>query len=214
MSPVPISDQSFRVAVLKPIGVRCRLVDQAEWQQAHRWKRNGLTSMKRSCRPETAGWRLTKRQERHTNLGEPRTCKSRVEILEQTSRDPAERVELGDRAKQKRLMQHRGEQRVGDAVAGHIDQNDPRHPLAAPQLLGKADATPCDGILDARRKIEPLFEIDVDKVVAPDCPVQRQRSAEDIDALQARDRRLRKQVLRDLLVVRSWVSCRSKLQSR
>ena len=55
-------------------------------------------------------------------------------------------------------------------------------------------------ILDARRKVEPLFEIDVDKVVAADCPVERQRSAEDIDALQAREIAwLGKQVLRNLL---------------
>ena len=79
-------------------------------------------------------------------------------------------------------MQHGGEQRVGYAVAGHIDQKDPRHTLAPSQLLGNVEAASCDGILDARRKIEPLFEIDVDDMVAADCPVQGQRAAEDIDA--------------------------------
>ena len=51
-------------------------------------------------------------------------------------------------------------------------------------------------------RFEPLFEIDVDNVVAADCPVQRQRSAEDIDALQAREIAwLGKQVLRDVFEV-------------
>src|SRR3989441_4952303 len=78
----------------------------------------------------------------------------------------------------------------------------PRHTLAPSQLLGNVEAAPCDGILDARRKIEPLFEIDVDDMVAADCSVQGQRAAEDIDAVQAREIAwLGKQVLRDLFEV-------------
>jgi hypothetical protein len=74
--------------------------------------------------------------------------------------------------------------------------------LAASQFLAEVGATVCDGILDARRKIEPLLEIDVDKVVTADGPVQRHRSAEDIDALQAWEIAwLRQQVLRDLFEV-------------
>ena len=99
-------------------------------------------------------------------------------------------------------MQHRGEQRIGDAVAGHIDQDNARHPLTAAQMFGNIAAASCDRRLDARRQIEPLLEIDVNEVIAADRPVQRQRPSEDIDPREAREIAwLGQQVLRDLLEV-------------
>src|SRR4029450_11428895 len=48
----------------------------------------------------------------------------RVEVLEQSSRDLTVAIELVDRPEQKRLMQHRRQERIGHAMPGHVDQRD------------------------------------------------------------------------------------------
>ena len=60
----------------------------------------------------------------------------------------------------------------------------------------------CDGASMRAGEIEPLLEVDVDEVIAADRAVERQRAAEDVDALQARHlARLRHQVLRDVFEI-------------
>jgi hypothetical protein len=99
-------------------------------------------------------------------------------------------------------VQHRSEQRISDPVTEHIDQDNASHTLTAAQMFGNIGAASGDRRLDARRQIEPLFEIDVNEVIAADGPVQRQRPSEDIDTSETRKiTRLWQQVLRDLLKV-------------
>jgi hypothetical protein len=74
--------------------------------------------------------------------------------------------------------------------------------LPASKTLGNIATMMGEGLGDTRRKIEPLLEVDINEMVAADRAIQRQCSAEDIDAAQSREiARLRKQVLRDLLEV-------------
>jgi len=70
-------------------------------------------------------------------------------------------------------VQHRGQQRVGDPVAGDVDDRDASRALAALQVLDHVDAPPGRGLGDAGVEVEPLLEVDVDDVVAAADAVER-----------------------------------------
>ena len=132
-----------------------------------------------------------------------RLIETRVEVLEQPARDRAELVEFVDRAQQKRLVQHRRHEGVGDLVARHVDHGHSRHALTAPEVgLDLGPALIVRGA-DARLEVESLLEVDVDQVISADKAIERQRAAEDVDAAKARRLAgLGHQVARDVFEIR------------
>ena len=79
-------------------------------------------------------------------------------------------------------MEHRRDERVGDAVARDVENRDPGGALAAQQVLHDLAAAPLVGLPDAPFEIEPLLEIDVNQMIAPDDAVQGERAAVDVEA--------------------------------
>src|SRR5262245_10219667 len=111
-------------------------------------------------------------------------------------------VELVQRAHQKGLMHHRGEQRIGHAMAGDVDERDAGRLPAAPKVLGSVGSPLTQGARDASFEVEPLLEVDVDDVIAARGAEQRPRAAPDVDARQPRHlTRRRDQIAGDVLKV-------------
>jgi hypothetical protein len=90
------------------------------------------------------------------------------------------------RADEKRLVKHRRKQRIGDAVSRDVDQHDARALLTAFQMRSDLGAVLRQRLVDARRQIEPLLEVDINKVVAADVAVSRDGAPVDVDAVQPR----------------------------
>ena len=119
---------------------------------------------------------------RHELVRARRLVEPRVQVLEEPARDLAVGVQLVDRPEQERLVEHRRDERVGDAMARDVENRDPGGAPAAQQVLYNLAAALLVGLLDAPFEIEPLFEIDVDQVIAPDDAVQGEGAAVDVEA--------------------------------
>ena len=70
-------------------------------------------------------------------------------------------------------MEHRCQESIGHAVAGHVDDSDPGRALAPFQVVDNCRLVPFDGAGDPGVKVETLLEIDVEDVVAADRPIER-----------------------------------------
>ena len=82
-----------------------------------------------------------------------------VEVLEEPTGDAAEHVELVDGAEQERLVQHRGQQRVGHAVAGHVHERDAGLAAAPLEVRDHVGPALLARERDARVEIEALLEV-------------------------------------------------------
>jgi hypothetical protein len=99
-------------------------------------------------------------------------------------------------------VQHRGQQRIGHAVARHVDDGNSGGALAPPEVSHDVSAAIGGGLGNPRLQIEALLEVDVDDVIAADHAVKRQRLPVHIDPVQAWQlARLRQQVARNVLKV-------------
>jgi len=59
----------------------------------------------------------------------------RVEVLKEPTGHVTIGVEFVDGAEQERLVEHRGEERVGDVMARHVQQGNAGHALTALEVL-------------------------------------------------------------------------------
>src|SRR6185295_1155215 len=104
-----------------------------------------------------------------------RLVESRVEVLEQSLRDLAEDIELVKRTEQERLVEHRRQQRIGRLMSRDIDQRDAGSPLATQEIFDNLRPLLLRRVLDPGLQVEPLFEVDIDDVIAADEARKRKR---------------------------------------
>ena len=104
-------------------------------------------------------------------------------------------------------MEHRGDERVGDAMARDVEYRDASRSLAAQQVLHDVRPALLLRLPDPALEVETLLEVDVDQVIAPDDAVQRERAAVNVQSMEAREiAGFGNQVLRDLLEVLQLVA--------
>ncbi len=108
-----------------------------------------------------------------------------VDVLEELRRDLAKAIELVIHTEQERLMQHRGDHRVGEAMSRHVGHENAGPIAALPELGGHRLSVLALGERDAPLQVIAPLEVDVDDVIAAEVPVQRQRAPVDVEAAQS-----------------------------